>query len=60
MKRPSGPTPAPRHDAVDVRVMGERLPPRVQDRDHPGLGAQMLRIGADGADSLGRALNRIS
>src|SRR3954467_14991269 len=31
------PDPAPRHDAVDVRVMGERLPPRVQDRDHPSL-----------------------
>src|SRR4051794_20744950 len=52
------PDPAPRHDAVDVRVMGERLPPRVQDRDHPGLGAQMLRIGADGADGLGRGLEQ--
>src|SRR4051794_26023475 len=52
------PDPAPRHDAVDVRVMGERLPPRVQDRDHPGLGAQMLRIGADGANGLGRGLEQ--
>src|SRR4051795_6440307 len=52
------PDAAPRHDAVDVRVVGERLPPRVQDRDHPGLGAQMLRIGADGADGLGRGLEQ--
>src|SRR4051794_16694955 len=49
---------ASRHDAVDVRVMRERLPPRVQDGDHPGLGAQMLRIGAGGADGLGRSLEQ--
>ena len=47
---------AARHDAMDVRVMGQGLAPAMQDRDHADLGAEMFGIGADGADRLGRGL----
>ena len=62
-KKPGGRRPtsigreaAARHDAMDVRVMGEGLAPAMQDRDHADLGAEMFGIGADGADRLGRGL----
>jgi len=51
---------AARHDAMDVRVMGQGLAPAMQDRDHADLGAEMFGIGADGADRLGRGLEEIS
>ena len=43
---------------MQVRVMREGLPPRVQDGDHAGLGAEVLRVGTDGADRLGRGLEQ--
>ena len=45
---------AARHDAMDMRMLLERLPPGVQDGEHADLGAQMLGIGGDGAQRLGR------
>ena len=45
---------AARHDAVDVRMMIEVLAPRVQHRRDADIGAQMLRIGGDGGQRLGR------
>jgi hypothetical protein len=51
---------AARHDAVNMRMMGEGLPPCVQDRDHAGLGAEVFGVGADDADRLAAALNRMS
>ena len=47
---------AARHNAMDVRVMGQGLAPAVQDCDHAGLGAEIFGIGSDGADRLGRGL----
>ena len=44
---------AARHEAMGVGMMHERLPPGVEDGDHPGLGTEMPGIGADAADRLG-------
>ena len=38
---------AGRHDAVDVGMADQRLPPRVKNAEHPDLGAQMSGIGRD-------------
>ena len=39
-------------------MMREGLPPRVQDGDHAGLGAEVFRVGSDGADRFGRGLEQ--
>ena len=49
---------AARHDAVNMGMMGEGLPPCVQDRDHAGLGAEMFWVGSDDADRLGSRLEQ--
>ena len=49
---------AARHDAVNMRMMGEGLPPCVQDRHHAGLGAEVFGVRADDADRLGRRLEQ--
>jgi hypothetical protein len=41
---------------MNVRMVEQALSPGVQHRDHADLGAQMLGIGGDGADRLGRRL----
>ena len=51
--------PATGDDAVDVRMMVQVLPPGVQHRDDTDLGAEMLGIGGDGAQRLGRRRNRM-
>ena len=38
---------AGRHDAVDVRMPDERLPPRVEDAEDADLRAQVTRVGGD-------------
>jgi hypothetical protein len=45
---------AARHDAMDVRMMVQVLAPSMEHGDEPDLGAEMLRIGRDGAQRLGR------
>ena len=45
-----------RDDAVEVRVSGERLPPRVQDGQKADLGAEVFRVGSDRAQGLGGRL----
>ena len=45
-RAPSGDEAAARHDAMDVRVMGQSLAPGVEHRDDADLGAEMLGIGA--------------
>ena len=42
------------HDAVDVRMADQRLPPRVEDAQHADLRAEMARVGGDLAER-GRA-----
>src|SRR5271166_1783612 len=49
---------AARHDAVNMGMMGEGLPPCVQDRDHAGLGAEIFWVGSDDADRLGGRLEQ--
>ena len=46
-RRPSGlgRQPVARHDAINIRVMGEVLPPGVQHRGHADLRPEMLGIG---------------
>ena len=39
-----------RHDAVDVGMADQRLPPGVKNAEHPDLGAQMSGIGRDLAE----------
>ena len=46
--------PAARHDAMDMGMMREGLPPCMQDGDHAGVGAKMLGIGANYAKGLRR------
>ena len=46
--------PAAGDDTMEVRMMGERLPPCVEDGDEADLGAQMPGIGGNGAQRLGR------
>ena len=41
-----------------MRVMGERRAPGVQHGDQADLGAQMLGVGGDGAQRLGRGLEQ--
>jgi len=48
---------APEHDAVQVDVEAELLIPRVEDREHAELAAQvMARIGAEGEEGVGHRL----
>lgn len=44
---------AARHDAVDVRVMMQVLPPSVEHREEADLGAEMLPIGGNLQQGLG-------
>ena len=46
--------PAARHDHVDVRMVGHRRAPGVQHRGGADPGAEVLGIGGDGEQSLGR------
>ena len=41
-----------------MRMMRQGLAPGVENRDHAGLGAEMLGIGADDADGLGCRLEQ--
>ena len=41
---------AGRHDAVDVRMADQRLPPRVEDAQHADLGAEMAWVRGDLAE----------
>src|SRR3546814_4377042 len=45
---------AARHDAMNVRVMMQVLAPRMEHGDEADLGAEMLRVGRDPAQRLGR------
>jgi hypothetical protein len=49
---------AARHNAVGMRMMRQGLAPGVENGDHTGLGAEVLWIGADDADRLGRGLEQ--
>jgi hypothetical protein len=54
---PAGPIdrgPATWHDAVHMGMMMQVLSPAVQDGDQPDLGAEVLGIGSDDAQRLGR------
>ncbi len=51
---------AARHDAVNMGMMGEGLPPCVQDRDHAGLGAEVFGSAAMTRIVSAAALNRMS
>ena len=42
-----GREPAGRHDAVDVRMADQGLPPRVEDAEDADLRAEMARVGGD-------------
>ena len=42
-----GREPTGRHDAMDVRMADQRLPPRVEDGQHADLGSEMPEIGGD-------------
>jgi hypothetical protein len=45
-----GREPARRHDAVDVWMADQGLPPRMEDAQHADLGAKMARVGGDLAE----------
>jgi hypothetical protein len=52
------PAPVPsqtssRHDAVDVRMMDERLAPGMEDSEEPETSAEMLRVVGDLLKRLG-------
>ena len=47
---------AARHDAVDVRVMGERRAPGMEHGGEADPGPEMLGVGGDGDQRLGRGL----
>jgi len=49
---------AARHDHVDMRVVGERRAPSVEDGEDADAGAQVLGIGRDGDHGLGRGLEQ--
>src|SRR5262249_48631802 len=49
---------AARHDAMDMRVMREGLPPGVQNGDHAAFGAEVAGIGTDEANGLRRRLEQ--
>jgi hypothetical protein len=46
--------PATRHHAMDVRMVLQGLAPGVKDGGHAELGAEMLGVGSDGGERLGR------
>src|SRR5262249_23274451 len=46
------------HDAMDMRVVMQVLAPSVQHRDEADLGAEMLRVGSDRTQRLGRRLKQ--
>src|ERR1700674_4183013 len=48
------------HDAVRVRVMLEVLPPRVQDGGDADVGTELLAIGGNDGQGLGRSLKQES
>ena len=49
---------AARHDHVDVRVMGHRRAPGMEDRGDADAGAEVLWVGRDGDQGLGRCLEQ--
>ena len=49
---------AARHDDVDVRMMRERRAPGVQHGGEADPGAEVLRVGGDGDERLGRGLEQ--
>ncbi len=55
---PIGCQSTPRYQAMDMGMMGQSLPPGMKDGDHPGLGAEILRIGRDQAKRIGRRLEK--
>ena len=50
--------PTARNDHVDVRMMGQRRSPSVQNAGHADLRAEALGIGGDGRHRLGRCLEQ--
>ena len=51
---PSKAMPPPRHDHVDMRVVGHRRAPSVEHGGDADAGAEVLAVGGDGAQRLGR------
>ncbi len=49
---------AARHDAVDVRVMGQRRAPGVEHGGEADAGAEVLGVGGDGDQGLGGGLEQ--
>jgi hypothetical protein len=49
-----------RHDAVDVRVMGQRRAPGMQHAGQADPGAEMLRVRGGGDQRLGGGLEQDS
>jgi hypothetical protein len=49
---------ASRHDAMDMRMVEEVLPPAVQHGDHAGLGTEIPWIGGDYTHGLRRRLEQ--
>ena len=49
---------ATRHDHMDVWVMRERRAPAVQHGGEADAGAEVLRVGGDGDERLGRGLEQ--
>jgi hypothetical protein len=49
---------AARHDHVDVRMMGERRTPGMENRGDADAGAEMPGVGGDGDQGLGRCLKQ--
>ena len=50
--------PAPRRDAVHVRVMGQGRAPGVQHQGEPDACSQVLGVGGDGEQGLGGSLEQ--
>ena len=50
--------PTTGHDAVNMRMMVQVLPPGVQHGNQPERGAEMLGVGGDEAQRLGRRLEQ--
>jgi len=51
-------SPAPRNHAVHVWMVVQILPPRVQHRQEPDLGAEVLQVGSDLLERLARRLEQ--
>ena len=49
---------AARHDHMDMRMMGERRAPGVEDGGDADPGAEVLRVGGDGQHRIGRGLEQ--